>query len=113
MSESIEEFYLEEERKEYIEHKDALLAIRELLKSKEGVELFRYLFKSLEVATVPEMGMDDRNLHDYLGFLRAGNSIYKLACEANAEVAASILTKLEREKYDRKNREHIAKYNRV
>ena len=50
----------------------------------------------------------DRLLHEYLGHLRAGNSIYKLACEADSEIAASLLSKLERERY-----EHILEQYRI
>jgi hypothetical protein len=90
----------EKQRKEHIEHQDVLLAIGALLKTKEGLQLFKYLFKNLEVATLPEQGLQSEVLHEFLGFLRAGNSIYKLACEADAEVAASLLAKIEKEKYD-------------
>ena len=43
--------------------------------------------------------MEGNFLHDKLGFLRAGNSIYKLVAEANAEMAATILAENEKERY--------------
>lgn len=98
--ESIQEYNDRKERQIALEHRDVLLAMAALLKTPEGLQLFKYLFKSLEIATVPEQGLQGVELHDYLGFLRAGNSIYKLACEADFEVAASLLSKLERERYD-------------
>lgn len=85
-------------RQEALEHQNTLLAISSILKTKEGLQFFNYLFKNFEVASVPPMGMQGLDLHEYLGFLRAGNSVYKLACEANSEIAASILAKQEREK---------------
>ena len=86
-------------RQEALEHRDVLLAISAILKTKEGLQLFNYLFKNFEVMTAPSVGMQGLELHEYLGFLRAGNSIYKLACEANYEVAANILAKQERDRH--------------
>jgi hypothetical protein len=99
-------YYEEKERQESIEHRDALLAIASVVKTKEGEKLFRYLFKNFEVANLPDRGLEDKDLYEYLGFLRAGNSIYKLVCEADAEIAGSILSKLERERYEHKLAEH-------
>lgn len=96
----------ERERQEALEHRDVLLAINVILKSKEGLQLFDYLFKNFEVMCTPELGAKGEDLHEYLGFLRAGNSIYKLACEADAVTAASILAKLERKRYEDKYHEY-------
>ena len=95
------EFYAQLENREVLEHRDVLLAIGVILKTKEGLDLFTYLFKNLDVACLPEQNLEGNMLHDNLGFLRAGNSIYKLVCEADSTIAASILSKLERKKYDR------------
>jgi len=89
----------ERERKEALEHRDVLLAIASILKTKEGIQLFSYLFKNFDVTSLPERGMQGEELNEYLGFLRAGNSIYKLACEADSETAASLIAKLERQRY--------------
>jgi len=94
------EYEQQQELKEQLEHRDVLLAIGVLLKMKEGKQFFKYLMKSLDVGTVPEEGLEGFPLHNYLGFLRAGNSIYKLICEADFEEAALLLSKIEREKYD-------------
>ena len=88
----------EEERREAIEHRDALLDIRAVLVTTSGRNFFKYLFKHLEVGEVPELGLEGNILHDKLGFLRAGNAIYKLTAEANAEIAGSLLAENEREK---------------
>lgn len=98
----IEKFLIEQERKEAIEHRDVLLSIASLIKTDEGQKLFKYLFKSLDVSVLPEPTMDGKMLYEYLGFLRAGNSVYKLACEAASETAASIMAKIERERYEDK-----------
>lgn len=91
-----------EERKkniEAIEHKNVLLAIKELLKCSEGKTLFKYLFKNLDVTCVPE-GLEGNMLYEYLGFLKAGNSVYKLVSQADFKEAALILSEIERERHD-------------
>lgn len=88
------------ERRDILEHQDALLALGTILKKPEGVKLFKYLFKSFDVGQMPEIGLEGVNLHDRLGFLRAGNSIFKLISEADPEISASILANIERERYD-------------
>lgn len=100
MSEKLVEYFQEKERQESLEHRDVLLAISYILSTAEGRKLFTYLFKNFNVAELPDKTMDANELHEYLGFLRAGNSIYKLACEADSDIAASLLSKLERTRYD-------------
>lgn len=102
MTNALDKYYEEQKRKESIEHQDALLSIAAIIKTDEGRKLFKYLFKSLDVMELPEKGIEGFELHDYLGFLRAGNSIYKLACQAASESASDILAKIERERYDDK-----------
>lgn len=94
------------EYQEQIEHRDVLLAIGVLLKMKEGKQIFSYLFKNIDVCCVPEEGLEGNMLHEYLGFLRAGNSIYKLVCEADYEEAGNILSEIERKKYDDLIKQH-------
>jgi len=106
MSNELEKYEEQIERQEHLEHRDALLAIGSIIQTDEGAKLFKYLFKTLDVAELPPQGMQDNVLHEYLGFLRAGNSIYKLACEADSEKAAHILSNIEREKYDELIRRH-------
>ena len=104
--EILEKHYEDLDNRERLEHQDVLLSIGVLLKSPEGLKLFKYLFKSLEVTCVPEQGLEPNALHEYLGFLRAGNSIYKLVCEADPEIAGSILSRLERDRYERLHEEY-------
>lgn len=96
----LQEYYNEQDRKSQLEHRDILLAINVILKQKEGLDLFTYLFKHFDVACVPERGMTGEDLQEYLGFLRAGNSIFKLVSEADSEIAAKILALTERKKYE-------------
>jgi hypothetical protein len=92
-------FQTEEEIKEAIEHRDVLLAIRAVLATVSGRVLFKYLFKHFGVTELPQIGLDERILSENLGFLRAGNSIFKLVAEANAEVAGELLATIEKDRY--------------
>lgn len=76
----------------------AFNAISRILKTDEGVDLFKYLFKNFEVGTLPDRAMSGDELHEYLGFLRAGNSIFKIASAADSEASAAILANIEKEK---------------
>jgi hypothetical protein len=100
MNKEIDQYNERMERRGQLEHRDVLLAIASIIKSKEGRQFFKYLFKTLDVTGLPDPGMEAQSLHEYLGFLRAGNSIYKLVCEADSEIAANILSKITRENYD-------------
>ena len=106
MSKELEQYYIDQELQDQLEHQNVLLALGVILKQKEGLQLFSYLFKNLDVACVPPQEMEGKDLHEYLGHLRAGNSIYKLACEADYSIAATITAQIERQKYDNKLTEY-------
>ncbi len=89
----------QEEISERTEHRDALLNVRQILSTVSGRAYFKYLFKNLEVGQLPELGLDGLLLHDKLGFLRAGRSIFELAAEAEPMIAAQILAQNEKERY--------------
>lgn len=89
----------EEERKEAIEHRDVLLALRQVLTTAAGQQLFKYFFKYFEVGKLPAVGLEGNLLFENLGLMRAGRSIFELACEANSTLAAQILAELEKERY--------------
>ncbi len=88
-----------EEIRDALEHRDVVMNVQAVLATTPGRVLFKYLFKSFDVAQAPISGLDGDMLHDHLGFLRSGTSIFKLACEANAETAASLLAEIEKERY--------------
>ena len=91
---------MSDEHKEAVEHRDALLDIAAILATSSGKRFFKYLFKELQVGELPAQGVEGNYLMDTLGFLRAGNAIFKLVAEADAGKAGEILAKIEREKYD-------------
>ena len=88
---------------EAIEYRDAIVALQSVLLTNEGKLLFKYLFKYLEVGELPELGLEGSLLMDRLGSLRSGRSIFKLASEANPEIACQLLSKLERESYEQRD----------
>lgn len=90
----------QEDIKLAIEHRDVLLDIRAILATTSGRNFFKYLFKNFEVNDLPELGLEGVFLHDRMGFLRAGNSIFKLVCEADPTLAATILAQKEKDRYD-------------
>lgn len=90
----------EQDRLEAIEHRDALMDVRAVLATKSGKRFIKYLFKNLDVGELPELGMDGTLLSDRIGFLRAGNSIFKLITESSTEAAGAILAEVEKERQD-------------
>jgi len=98
----LEELEIEELRNKSVEHRDALLAIASIMATDEGRKFFKYLFKTLEVMELPPPEMEGNVLHGFLGHLRAGNSIYKLASQAASEATALITAQIERERYEHK-----------
>lgn len=97
-----------QEQKEAIEHKDVLEAIRDVLSRPSGRAFFKYLFKEFSVAEIPDVGLEGFILHGMLGHYRAGNAIYKIACEANAEIAGQLLAEKEKDAIDELYKESLA-----
>lgn len=75
-----------------LRHLDAVLA------TQSGILFIKYLFKNFGVGEVPDIMCRGENLLDRVSFLRAGNSIYKLAMAANPKLAGQILAEIEEEK---------------
>jgi len=96
----------DEDRRAAVEHQDALLAVNAIIHTPSGKKFIKYLFKSLDVCELPELGFTGELLHEKLGFLRAGNSIFKIVAEANHEVAAVLISEIEKEKHEKLYAEH-------
>jgi hypothetical protein len=87
-----------EDQKEALEHDQVLKDLREVISTDQGKSFIAYLFKSFGVGTLPEQGITGDLLMDHIGYLRAGEAIFQLVSEANAQVAGTILaTNKERE----------------
>jgi hypothetical protein len=96
-----------EEMREALEHRDVVNALQAIMKSEVGRKLVKYMFKSFDVGIVPEFGLEGNMLHDRIGFLRAGQSFFQIACEAEPMVAGEMLAALEKERYHER---YIEKY---
>jgi len=88
-----------EETRLALEHRQIVLDIQTILASKSGKSFIKYLFESFEVGILPERGLPQDILMDYLGFLRAGNQIFKIVAEANPEIAGTLLGQIEKERH--------------
>lgn len=89
-----------DEYKEAIEHRNVLEDLRAILATNSGKRFFKYLFKHLEVAEVPPLGLEGNLLMDKLGYLRAGNSIFALAAEADSQIVGQLLAQKEKERHE-------------
>lgn len=89
----------EQEYREQAKHATALLDIQQVLATKAGKSLFYYLFSELAVADLPQQGMPHDAMLEYLGFLRAGKSIFDIVSEASPEMAGTILAQIQKERY--------------
>lgn len=90
---------------EIVEHQNALLNVRAILKTAPGQNFFKYLFTYFNVTDFPDVGVEGPFLHDLLGKMRAGRSIWQLCAEADPMVAATLLAQIEKEKYARLSRD--------
>lgn len=86
------------------EENDAVLAMQELLQTREGQIVFKYLLKSFDIVEAAPIGVTGELLFDRLGFLRAGNSIFKLMSKANPVIAGTLLAEIEKERHIEKER---------
>lgn len=89
-----------EDQREKIQHRDVVLHARAVLATVSGRELFKYFFNQFGVGQFPKEGLIESQLRDELGSLRAGNAFFKLASEADFEIAAKLLAQLEKDRYD-------------
>jgi hypothetical protein len=108
INEKLLEIQQEEERQSRLQHRDVLLAIGVLLQQKEGLTLFKYLFKNLDVVAKPDLNLDEKLLWQQIGFLNAGHSIFELICEADPNIAGQLIAELERERYERRYKQYRA-----
>ena len=90
----------EQSVRERAEHHAVLVSLQSVLGTKEGKHFIKYLLKSFDANELPPVGMYGDLLQDKLGFLRAGNSIFKLICQANPDIAGQMIAQVEKEKYE-------------
>jgi hypothetical protein len=83
--------------REAAEEAMAIRAMATLVGTPQGYIAFKHLLKSLGVGELPVQGLEGNLLHDNLGFLRAGKSIYNLLCRANHRKAVEIMADITKE----------------
>lgn len=82
------------------EHERMLMDLQSLMSHSAGKNFIKYLFKNFMVGELPPISMEGAILHDYTGFLRAGQSIFEIASQADPTTAGLILSELQKEKYN-------------
>jgi uracil phosphoribosyltransferase len=92
----------QQELQEALDHENILKSIRVVLNRPEGRQFIKYLFKTFNALDFPPVGMNDRDLLEFMSFLRAGNSIFKIVLEASPELTGGIISEIEKERQDEK-----------
>lgn len=80
------------------EYEDVLLHIRAVCATQSGRAFIKYLFKNLDVGMVPDVGLPENLLRDYLGLMRAGTSIFQLISAVEPELAGNLLSQIQKER---------------
>lgn len=86
------------EERERLEEIEATKAVGMISRSSEGQKFLKHLFRTLAVGEVPMRGMSGEELHDFVGFLRAGRAVFNLVAKANPQVAGDLMATIERER---------------
>ena len=94
------------------EHSDrrtqiALIHLNTILASQSGREFLKYLIYSFDVGTVPPIGLPEELTRDWMGFSRAGRSIFELISQADNVQAGLMLAEVIKEKYTNENQTPI------
>jgi hypothetical protein len=97
----------QEEVSERIQHRDALLNIRAILKTGPGRGFFKYLLKNYDPIFLPPMGLEGPILHEGLGQRRAYIELFNLISEADSDTAALLLAENIKERNAKLNAENI------
>lgn len=90
----------EQERLDAIDHQNTLKSIQVVMSMSHGRNFIKYLFKNFCVGDFPPVGLKGDDLLEYMSYLRAGNSIYKIILEATPELAGQLITEIERGRQD-------------
>lgn len=103
MSQQFNPFLPPETPLEIREHQQMLMDLSLVLKTEAGKNLIKYFFKSFGVTELPPRGLPNDLKDEYLGFLRAGQSIFEIVSQADTIKAGLILAEIQKEKYDAAN----------
>lgn len=89
-----------DKHQEIKEHETMLLDLGLILSTPQGQNFIKYLLKNFGVGDLPEINMPDKLRDDYIGFLRAGQSIFEIVSQADTIKAGLILAQIQKEKMD-------------
>lgn len=85
---------------EALEHENMLLDLSHILSTPQGQNFIKYLLKHFGVGDLPAVNIPPNIRDEYLGFLRAGQSVFEIVSQADDIKAGLILAKIQKEKYD-------------
>ena len=92
--EKVRQFYEHQSNKEAIEQRDAQLNLKAILATDPGRNFIKFLLVNFDVGELPEQGIEGVELHETIGFLRAGQSIFQIVSQANRKIAGEILANI-------------------
>ena len=82
------------------EHEQMLQDLCTVLNTPPGQNFVKYLIKSFGVGELPGINIPDKLRDEYIGFLRAGQSVFEIVSQADTIKAGLILAQIQKEKYD-------------
>lgn len=77
-----------------------LLDLSHVLSTPQGQNFIKYLMKHFTVGELPAINIPDKLRDEYIGFLRAGQSLFEIVSQADTIKAGLILAQIQKEKYD-------------
>lgn len=77
-----------------------LANLKIILSRPEGKAFMKYLLKHFGVGEYPPAAMDEAILRDFMGFSRAGQSIFSIAAQADQLTTGILMAEIQKEKYN-------------
>jgi hypothetical protein len=97
----------EQERLDAIDHQNTLKSIQVVMSMGHGRNFIKYLFKNFCVGDYPPVGIKGEDLLEYMSYLRAGNSIYKIVLEAAPDLTGQLITEIEKGRQDAERKPYV------
>lgn len=80
------------------EHETMLIDLSHVMGTAQGRGVLKYLIKHFGVGDLPAPGLPEDIAKEYIGWLRAGQSIFEIAAQADSAKASMILAEIIKEK---------------
>jgi hypothetical protein len=87
-------------RIEQLKHDEMLKSISVVISNPHGKKFIKYLFNEFSVGGFPPVGLYGEQLTEFMAYLRAGNSIYKIILESAPEQTGQLISDMEKERQD-------------